>query len=221
MGNSGRGNYNDFDPTELTQKLKSTPDPPLKFLQRVARSMRSNSLSSVISFGGGGMTTSIMGGMTTSIMDGYVSNFAIKLGDGKTFELLEIRPKGSLSTTPDRLAYEDYEIKNGKAFYKNKEVKIDLAKESPMYWNDFLETIKILAEMMERITGEDKKADDESKECKICFDNETVCLMTPCGHKFCCITCANKLIDQFNGKKDGLKCPVCNESGTKFVRVFE
>ncbi len=46
--------------------------------------------------------------------------------------------------------------------------------------------------------------------CIICYDNPIDCVITPCGHQICCMTCA----------KNMRSCPVCNTE-CAFIRIFK
>lgn len=48
-----------------------------------------------------------------------------------------------------------------------------------------------------------------SPQCIICFANSIDCVVTPCGHQICCMTCSKNIS----------RCPVCGVD-CSFIRVF-
>ena len=213
VGNSDMGNDNSANNSHcgsLSEKLKPSTTPPRpKFLQTARGSVINN-----MTFGQRGMSIS-------SMMGDFLSNISIDLGDHKSIKLRNIRPKGSLQTTHNSLGYGDYEIRFGKAFYQGKDSGLDLAEIGTMEWDAFLARVKKASLEIRLLKGQDTATDDNEKECKLCMENERVCLMIPCGHKYSCISCANRLISEANSKESGLKCSICNGKGDVFVRVFE
>lgn len=50
---------------------------------------------------------------------------------------------------------------------------------------------------------------DETDVCIICYENLINCVITPCGHQICCLSCSKNLT----------VCPVCNNQG-QFIKIF-
>jgi len=50
---------------------------------------------------------------------------------------------------------------------------------------------------------------NEADACIICYAHAIDCVMTPCGHQICCLSCSKNL----------LVCPVCNNQG-EFIKIF-
>jgi FYVE zinc finger/Zinc finger, C3HC4 type (RING finger) len=46
--------------------------------------------------------------------------------------------------------------------------------------------------------------------CIICCDHKIDCVATPCGHSIICVQCSQTLT----------ACPVCNEKGVSFIKIF-
>jgi hypothetical protein len=60
--------------------------------------------------------------------------------------------------------------------------------------------------------GEETQASSKktaADSCIICYDHSIDCVMTPCGHQVCCLTCSKNL----------KVCPVCNVRG-EFIKIF-
>lgn len=51
--------------------------------------------------------------------------------------------------------------------------------------------------------------DDEN--CIICFERSIDCVITPCGHQVCCLSCGERL----------RSCPVCNNQDCAMLRIFK
>jgi len=49
----------------------------------------------------------------------------------------------------------------------------------------------------------------DADACIICCDNTIDCVITPCGHQVCCLTCSKNLST----------CPVCNSRG-EFIKIY-
>jgi len=49
----------------------------------------------------------------------------------------------------------------------------------------------------------------DADACIICCDNTIDCVITPCGHQVCCLSCSKNLST----------CPVCNNRG-EFIRIY-
>ena len=57
--------------------------------------------------------------------------------------------------------------------------------------------------------------DDEDPDCCICLDAEKDTAFFPCGHYYCCGTCANTLL------AGGMPCPICRAKVTQLVKKEE
>jgi RNA-binding protein MEX3 len=55
----------------------------------------------------------------------------------------------------------------------------------------------------------------KSKECVMCFTNEVVAALVPCGHNMFCMECANRLVETTDGE-----CPVCQTVVTQAIRIY-
>lgn len=50
----------------------------------------------------------------------------------------------------------------------------------------------------------------ESRECKICFENESNSVFIPCGHITACVKCASSLT----------QCPICRKKFRNVIKVY-
>lgn len=64
--------------------------------------------------------------------------------------------------------------------------------------------------------GPDEKEGDETKACKVCFENKANTVLDPCGHATFCLTCVRTIVSQ--GEQP--KCPMCNADIKKVIRIF-
>lgn len=63
----------------------------------------------------------------------------------------------------------------------------------------------------EKLEAQEKAiAEQETKECVICFDNKRTTIFVPCGHHVSCGTCAEKVKD----------CPICKKKINQKIKVF-
>ncbi|XP_030048812.1 RNA-binding E3 ubiquitin-protein ligase MEX3C [Microcaecilia unicolor] len=51
-------------------------------------------------------------------------------------------------------------------------------------------------------------------DCVICFENEIIAALVPCGHNLFCIECANKICE-----RETPMCPVCQTAVTQAIRI--
>ncbi|XP_068107450.1 RNA-binding E3 ubiquitin-protein ligase MEX3C isoform X2 [Hyperolius riggenbachi] len=51
-------------------------------------------------------------------------------------------------------------------------------------------------------------------DCVICFDNEVIAALVPCGHNFFCMECANKIC-----QKEMPLCPVCQTPVNQAIQI--
>jgi len=58
-----------------------------------------------------------------------------------------------------------------------------------------------------------KKKEEESKLCIVCYDEEKEYVCVPCGHLVYCKTCSQKA--------DDFPCPVCRSKVTVLTKIFK
>ncbi|KAM7166060.1 LOW QUALITY PROTEIN: RNA-binding E3 ubiquitin-protein ligase MEX3C [Macrochelys suwanniensis] len=51
-------------------------------------------------------------------------------------------------------------------------------------------------------------------DCVICFENEVIAALVPCGHNLFCMECANKICE-----KETPSCPVCQTAVTQAIQI--
>uniref|UniRef100_A0A6J0V1D0 RNA-binding E3 ubiquitin-protein ligase MEX3C n=1 Tax=Pogona vitticeps TaxID=103695 RepID=A0A6J0V1D0_9SAUR len=51
-------------------------------------------------------------------------------------------------------------------------------------------------------------------DCVICFENEVIAALVPCGHNLFCMECANKICE-----KEAPSCPVCQTAVTQAIQI--
>ncbi|XP_053148699.1 RNA-binding E3 ubiquitin-protein ligase MEX3C [Hemicordylus capensis] len=51
-------------------------------------------------------------------------------------------------------------------------------------------------------------------DCVICFENEVIAALVPCGHNLFCMECANKICE-----KEAPTCPVCQTAVTQAIQI--
>ncbi|XP_061470609.1 RNA-binding E3 ubiquitin-protein ligase MEX3C [Rhineura floridana] len=51
-------------------------------------------------------------------------------------------------------------------------------------------------------------------DCVICFENEVIAALVPCGHNLFCMECANKICE-----KEAPMCPVCQTAVTQAIQI--
>ncbi|XP_034956236.2 RNA-binding E3 ubiquitin-protein ligase MEX3C [Zootoca vivipara] len=51
-------------------------------------------------------------------------------------------------------------------------------------------------------------------DCVICFENEVIAALVPCGHNLFCMECASKICE-----KDAPTCPVCQTAVTQAIQI--
>jgi len=71
--------------------------------------------------------------------------------------------------------------------------------------------LKMLEDRIETIQGMFK--------CKICFSNTINIILEPCLHIYICKECIDSIIENTDDSET-VKCPVCNESITKYNNIY-
>ncbi len=70
-----------------------------------------------------------------------------------------------------------------------------------------------IAEILLNLDGNAEKADHESEQCIVCFNNKKNIVFQPCNHLICCVECARELHKR-------PVCPKCRASIEGTVKVF-
>lgn len=57
-------------------------------------------------------------------------------------------------------------------------------------------------------------------ECRVCMDNEPLCVILPCMHLCVCCACARKLAADGTKEQGSVECPICKTKIEKMKCVF-
>ncbi|EDO32413.1 predicted protein, partial [Nematostella vectensis] len=63
-------------------------------------------------------------------------------------------------------------------------------------------------------TNNNQTTKDKKKDCVVCYENEIVAALVPCGHNLFCMECADRIRDEHS------VCPVCQKHVTQVLRIF-
>ena len=78
------------------------------------------------------------------------------------------------------------------------------------------ENFKLMLLLRKFSDCEIKEDDDVSKKkCNLCFVNQSIIALLPCGHKYTCSDCTSEIISS------NKICPICRKEIVSFVRVFD
>lgn len=54
------------------------------------------------------------------------------------------------------------------------------------------------------------------KECVVCYESPIVAALVPCGHNLFCLECANRICEG----EEAAECPVCRQTPTQAIRIY-
>ena len=55
--------------------------------------------------------------------------------------------------------------------------------------------------------------------CSVCMTREADCLLTPCNHRTCCVSCCNTISTRAAQGQEPAKCPECRAVVSRTLRV--
>mmetsp|Transcript_22636 Transcript_22636/g.57698 ORF Transcript_22636/g.57698 Transcript_22636/m.57698 type:complete len:158 (+) Transcript_22636:327-800(+) len=77
------------------------------------------------------------------------------------------------------------------------------------------ERMKQIRERRKYLHRKEKGEIEQSKQCSVCFENESSTVLLPCGHLCVCEICAQKLLEERP------TCPICRKHIEGMNRVYQ